>query len=410
MATTDASRGPRTALRRGLVRLSDPKAERYALLTILGVAVLVRVAIVSLFPMQEFYIEDSDSYMRSAQDILDGRPIQSLLVMPGYPALLALVGASPATRLCTDILLSVAGVWCLVRLTQAVSGDRVAGLFAGLIWALYPFAIFYALAGLTETLFVTLILSGFLFYYRQAYSLGSLAMGAAIMTRPQVELLAPILVLAFALVVHREPITRALRYVAVLFAIYLCLMTPWWIHNYAKYGSFVRLNLATGVVLYSGNNPMNRTGGVEPGVDFDLSGFKPISDPVAWDRAMRDAAVQFIVENPWRFIELAGLKFVRLWGPSAGVRHVWVSLASFLPVAGLAIIGFIGLLVQRWRNLVPIVLFVGYTTAVHMVMIGTLRYRFPMEPFLVLLAGTALSCGLRFVLSHTTPPSAGARP
>ena len=409
MAVADPTCAPCEALRRSFQRLSEPTVERRALLIILGVAALVRIAVAALFPLQEFYIEDSDSYMRSAGNILAGRLIQSDLVMPGYPALLALTGAHPATRLCIDILLSLAGVWCLVRLTQAVSGDRVAGLLAGLIWALYPFAIFYTLAGLTETLFVTLILAGFLAYYRKAYGLGSLLMVAAIMTRPLVELLAPILVLTFALVVHREPIRRAVKHVAVLFAIYLCLMTPWWIHNFAKYGSFVRLNLASGVVLYAGNNPMNRSGGVEAGVDFDLGAFKHISDPVAWDRAIREAAVAFIVEHPRRFIELAGLKLQRLWGPAAGARHVAVSLISFLPVAALAIAGFIGLLLRRPRSLAPIVLFVGYTTAVHMVTIATLRYRFPIEPFLVLLAGTALGYGLRAMMAGTAP-STGAPP
>jgi hypothetical protein len=408
MAITDSISDPRAALSRGLTRLSEPKIERRAILIVLGIAAVARIAIAVLFPVQEFYIEDSDSYIRSARDILAGRLIRSDLIMPGYPALLALTGAHPAMRLCVDILISLAGVWCLVRLTQAVSGDRIAGLLAGLIWALYPFAIFYTLAGLTETLFVTLLLAGFLAYYRKAYTLGSLAMVAAIMTRPLVELLAPILVLTFALVVHREPLRRAFKHAAVLVAIYLCLMTPWWIHNVAKYGSFVRLNLASGVVLYAGNNPMNRSGGVEAGVDFDLGGFKHISDPVAWDRAIRDAAVQFIVEHPRRFVELAGLKLQRLWGPGAGARHVAVSLVSFLPIVGLAIIGFIVQLRRRPRSLVPIILFMGYTTAVHMVTIATLRYRFPMEPFLVLFAGTALACGLRIVLNGTIRPSAHA--
>ena len=409
MASTYGTSATQAAIRRGVLRLIEPKAEPYVLLAILSAAAFARTGIALLFPPQEFYLEDSDSYMRSAQDILAGRHLQSLLVMPGYPTLLALAGANPVSRLCIDILLSVVGVWCLVRLTQAVSGDRIAGLFSGIIWSFYPFAIFYSLAGLTETMFVTLILASFLAYYRQAYSLGSLAMVAAIMTRPQVELLAPVMVLTFALVVNRELFTRALAHVGVLFAIYVCLMTPWWIHNFTKYGTFVRLNLATGVVLYTGNNPMNRTGGVEAGVDFDLGRFKPISDPVAWDRALQDAAIHFIVEHPERFMELAALKLRRLWGPAAGTRHVSISLISFVLIAGLAIPGFIGLLRRRWRKLVPIILFLGYTTAVHMVTIGTLRYRFPMEPFLVLLSGTAIACGLRITLADMTLSSRSAK-
>ena len=43
--------------------------------------------------------------------------------------------------------------------------------------------------------------------------------------------------------------------------VYVALMTPWWAYNYARYGQFVRLNLAGGIVLYTGNNPLNVSGG-----------------------------------------------------------------------------------------------------------------------------------------------------
>jgi 4-amino-4-deoxy-L-arabinose transferase-like glycosyltransferase len=373
---------------------------------ILGLAATVRISAALLIPDQTTYFPDSESYLGAARDLLAGRLIRSDLVMPGYPVLLALLGANSILRLCTDILLSIASVWLLIRLTAAVIGDRVAGLLAGLIWALWPFSIFYALVGYSETLFVVLLLLGFLGYYRGAFGLGSLAMVAAILTRPLVEILAPILIVIFALIIHRQSVGRALRHLVVFAATYVVLMTPWWIHNFAKYGSFVRLDLGFAVVLYAGNNPLNTSGGGEAGVDFDPTRFDAIPDTVARYAAMRDAAVQFIIDNPKRFIELAGLKFLRLWGPASGTRFVAISVLSFLPVVILAIIGFVYLLARRWRNVVPIVLFLGYTTAVHMVTIGSLRYRFPMEPFLVILAAHALSYGLRMPLGEKLRPIA----
>ena len=110
MASTYGTSATQAAIRRGVLRLIEPKAEPYVLLAILSAAAFARTGIALLFPPQEFYLEDSDSYMRSAQDILAGRHLQSLLVMPGYPTLLALAGANPVSRLCIDILLSVVGV------------------------------------------------------------------------------------------------------------------------------------------------------------------------------------------------------------------------------------------------------------------------------------------------------------
>ena len=57
----------------------------------------------------------------------------------------------------------------------------------------------------------------------------------------------------------------------------------------------------------------------------------------------------------------------------------------------LAFAGAIAALRRRDAKLLPIVLFIGYLTAVHMITIGSLRYRFPMEPFLAILAGLPLA-------------------
>jgi hypothetical protein len=51
---------------------------------------------------------------------------------------------------------------------------------------------------------------------------------------------------------------------------------------------------------------------------------------------------------------------------------------------------------NQLRRLSPILLFgVGYT-AVHMVLVGTIRYRLPLEPFLIILAGAGVSYLVRY--------------
>jgi hypothetical protein len=46
---------------------------------------------------------------------------------------------------------------------------------------------------------------------------------------------------------------------------------------------------------------------------------------------------------------------------------------------------------SRWRPLLPIVLFAAYLTAVHMITIGSIRYRFPLEPFLIVLGSFTIA-------------------
>ncbi len=399
-------------MRRSLTNMirivADPAIERRALLIILGVAAVLRLAMTPIIAARVGYLPDILSYRTAAADLLAGHMIQNDLAMPGYPIMVLLAGGGGLGQLLADIAFSVLSVWCIARITREITGDALSGLLAALLWAVYPFSIFYAVTGLSETFFVALFLLGFLAYQRGSFTFGSVAMVAAILTRPAVELLAPVLILTFALVVHRLSLNRALKHLAIFAAIYVVLISPWWWHNYEKYGRFVRLNLGSGIVLYSGNYAGNLDGG---GVNFsiDVPGYYDIQDPVERDRTLRDAAVRFIIDNPGRFFELAGLKFLRLWrfwpyaAEYTSMFLFIVSAASFLPVLLLSMVGAVWGVGRYGRKLIPIALFVGYTTAVHMVTIGSLRYRFPMEPFLVILASAPSAWIVRYLLQSGEP-------
>lgn len=370
--------------------LADPRVERRALLTVFVVAAVVRLAMAPLVARQLGYLPDILTYRNAATELLAKGSIGSDLVMPGYPVLVLLSGGALG-QLLLDVALSVVSVWCVARLARTITDSAVAGLFAALIWTFYPFSIFYAVVGLTENAFVTFVLLGFLAYQHGRFAWGSAALVAAIMIRPAIEIVAPLLLLTYVLAVHRLSFGRALAQLGILAAVYAAMMSPWWWHNYQKYGEFVRLNLGGGMVLYSGNYPGNRDGG---GVEFsiDVPGFHDIASPVERDRVLRDEALRFIAENPRRFAELAVLKFVRLWQPwphaseYAGSVSARLAAASILPVMALAIAGAAGGVRRYGWSLGPIGLYIAYLTAIHMVTIASLRYRFPMEPFLAVLA------------------------
>jgi 4-amino-4-deoxy-L-arabinose transferase-like glycosyltransferase len=373
----------------------DPRLERRAMLAILALAALLRLVMIPVVFAQLGYLPDILSFRSAAADLWAGRGITNDYLMPGYPVLVLLSGGVTG-QLATDLALSLLSVWCVGRIAREIAGDAWCGLLAALLWAVYPFSIFYSIVGLSENFYVALVLLGFLAYQRARFFWGSVAMVAAIMTRPAIEILVPILIISFALPVHRLRLSQALKHLAIFAAIYVVSMSPWWWHNYNKYGQFVRLNLAGGIVLYSGNYPGNRDGG---GVEFsiDVPGYHDIKDPVARDRVLRAEAVRHILDDPRRFLELAQLKFLRLWRPwpyasdySSPLLTV-VSAASYLPLLVLAIAGVILGARRYGRQLVPIALFIGYTTAVHMITIGSLRYRFPMEPFLAVLAAPPLA-------------------
>jgi 4-amino-4-deoxy-L-arabinose transferase-like glycosyltransferase len=381
--------------------LDDPAAAQRAMAVVLLLGAAMRLVFTLLLPDQSANTPDALGYRTAADDVLALRLISVPNTMPGYPLLIAATGCVVALQRAVDVVLSAASAWLIGSIVRLISRDKLAALIAAAVWAVYPMAMFLAAIGVTETLFVFLLLLGLYFYYRADFWLGSIALVLGILTRPQIELIAPVLVLVFSLVVHRRGAQRCLVDLSGFLAIYLLLMAPWWVHNIARYGSFVRLNAGFGQVIYAGNNPMNQSGGGIVGVDVDGEAFSDIADPVARDRAMQRAALDYIAEHPGHFIAMAGVKFLRLWRPwpyaplYSRPLFVIVVAASFFPILVLGITGLVWGAARYGPSFLPLVMFILYTTAVHMITIGSVRYRFPIEPMLVVFAAPFAAAMLR---------------
>jgi 4-amino-4-deoxy-L-arabinose transferase-like glycosyltransferase len=384
-------------------------ADRTVLLAILGVAAVLRVVVAVMLPDQSALLVDAESYRDLARGLIENGVISGdFFHMPLYPAMIALSSFGWG-QLAIDIVLSVVAVWLVFAIAIELFADRVAALLAAAAAACYPPLIFFAVVGLSETLFIAALLAAFLYWYRGQFAVAAVFAVLAILTRPIFDVLAPVMIIVFALAVHRLSVLQTLKHLAVYAAIYCVMLLPWWFNNYRVFGSFVRLTPNLGWVLYAGNNPLNTSGGGNMGVDYDLSAFAKISDPLARDRALRDAALDYISRDPVKFVKMAGLKFVRMWRlwPAnegyASFRVILVSVLSFVPTLILA--GF-GLFAARARllRLSPVLLFALGLTAINMVLVGTIRYRLPIEPFLLILAGM----GGSFLLS--TLPATRALP
>jgi 4-amino-4-deoxy-L-arabinose transferase-like glycosyltransferase len=372
---------------------ADP-FERRMLASIIVLAVLLRFVCGALLPDQ--HIPDADVYRAAAQGLREGGLLNAAHIMPLYPILIAITGPGWG-QLLLDIILSTAVVWLVFELTLSVFGDRVAALLAAFAAAIYPYFIFYSALGLTEPLFFTLLLAAYVAWYRGRFTTAAIAAVLAILTRPIIDPLVPVLVLAFAVGVHQLTIAASLRRLAAYVLIYCALLAPWWVHNYAAYGTFVRLNLGAGVVLYEGNHPDNHKGGGTLPGEIDFSAFDSIRDPLARDRAMWDAGMRFIIDDPRRFIENAGIKFLRFWRPwpyaqgYSGLLYVAASAASFVPVLLLSLLYLLGWGWRDRRRITPMLLFAAYLTAIHMVFLASLRYRLPIELFMIVFAAVAVA-------------------
>jgi len=303
------------------------------------------------------------------------------------------VGGQAFALKLSDVVLSTLSIWLVHGIALAMFKDRAAALVAALAAAVYPFFLFYAVSGLTETSYTFFVLLGFYLLYQGRLVWGAGVLVVSILSRPSLELLLPILLLAFALIVHRLSWRQAGLLLAKTVLIYLVLMTPWWAHNYAKYDQFVHLNLGAGRMLYMGNNPMNQSGGGRERIDANMGRFySEIDNPVIRNTAMKDEAIAYIRDNPGHFVAMAGVKFLRFWRlwPHAMEYQNWIYIFVSLASYGLALALALAFLLRRglthWRVLTPVILFAGFLSAVHMVTLGSIRYRFPLEPFILILA------------------------
>ena len=361
---------------------------------ILLLAAFVRLAFMLVYPDVNF--PDAVAYQTIGNEIFSGQVIKNHIYMPLYP-IWTYIFEGKTVLILADIGISIATVYLVYLLSLELFKNKVAALLSSLISAFYPHFLFYAVTGLTETLYTFLLLATFLLFYKKHFFWAILLSILSILVRPSLDLLNPILIVIFIYFVHGLPWKIVFKYLIIYCISYLLLMSPWWMHQYQKYGEFVRLNLGDGIVLFSGNNPMNVTGG---GVgrkngtsDMDLSQFNNIKNPIHRNEAMKKEALNYIVSNPGHFIELAGTKFMRFWRlwPHAESYQQWYTIAASLLSYGVVLLFAIGFIFRNvgsffWK-LTPIFSLFGYLTLVHMVTIGSIRYRFPLEPFLIVFAG-----------------------
>lgn len=331
--------------------------------------------------------------------------------MPLTSILLALFTRATGTGIVGAKILFTLLSSCTIFIVGSIAlhfvDTKLSAWIGGLAAAFYPFFVFYSTLILSETLFLFLVSLFFLLLLRgggRTLAAAGIIAGFAHLTRPTLSLFLPV---AFVWTLLRRG--DAWKHVLLAVAFFFLVILPWGVRNIGALGEFHIGTANSGHVLWEGNNPYNTTGGVAGGDLRYLEGMPEDLGELEKDRWQKERAVEFIKSDPGRFALLAGKKFLRFWNvrPNApgfdrGVYR-WVAFASFTPVLLLSLASII-VLRSRWRDTVVIWLFACYYTAIHMVTIGSLRYRLPLEPLLMALAAACLA-GLVGRICQSSNPS-----
>ena len=287
------------------------------------------------------------------------------------------------------------GLSCVMvyYLGEMVLNRRTAKIASG-ICGIYPFFIFFTGFELTEILFILLLIGGVLLWLRLKDSLtikesafSGIVNGLIVLCRPSALLFILFASVVFLFLWWRRNWWK----VGILIIFTILTILPWSVRNFYHFKRFVPLTTMTGLSFWEGNNP-HATGGL---CQYWPEEIKNMSE-VDRDRYLTKATLRVIVENPSRFFKLLGIKFVRFWNIVPNYKgfssflYNMVSLLSYPPVIITGIYGMF-LTKRKWRRFLVFYLSFFSFTLIHMIFVGSIRYRVPVMPFMIIFSSYTLS-------------------
>jgi 4-amino-4-deoxy-L-arabinose transferase-like glycosyltransferase len=280
-------------------------------------------------------------------------------------------------------------------------GERVsrgAGLIAAALLAVYPIAVIYPARLMTENLLMFLLPAAVLVLLKSVSSsrplpwivLGGALVGLGVLCRPTLFPFLLLVLIWLAAAGYEKPgyLARA----GGLLAAFVVVILPWQIRNYRVLGAVVPITSSAGANLYIANNPAAVGGSMgyrylmREGV-FHLGDEE---DELSYNRHYRDRALEFIRENPGRFLYLSLRRLIWFYHLDYHYRGPIILVVLFHLMLVLALAGF-WLARRSWkRALLPGMAILNFTL-VHMVFLSEGRYRLPLIPFLLAFAALPLS-------------------
>lgn len=241
--------------------------------------------------------------------------------------------------------------------------------------------------------------------------LGGLLIGATTLTRPNGILLLGVVVLWAMLIslAKLRPWQTTLKDVVLMAGIAVLLIAPWTYRNYRVSHSFVLVSMGAGEVLAGAYNDVVLNG--DPAV---RGRWRPTPNSLNHDSVTytpKDDAADTARALAWMRTHLSslpilfGLHFVNMWEPYTYAHGLpfeipphqadfdfmvaLITVTTYL-VIFLAAVGLLLTWKQLKRELLPIYLLLGCIILQNIAFYSDMRFRAPVEPLLLVLAGGAL--------------------
>lgn len=237
--------------------------------------------------------------------------------------------------------------------------------------------------------------------------------GAAALTRPNGVFLIAMMALWGVMVIRAKVLASKiiLQYALIITCIAALLVLPWTYRNYQVTHKFVLVSFGLGEVLKGAYNDaaLNSDGQWNPPVrsyDHDSPGYTPANDVED-----TSTALTWIRTHLSALPYLLGLHFLTMWIPytyshglafeessvsqQISMMMVLLIYATTIFVMATAILGLIRTWKRHRQQLLVVYLLLAFIIGQNVIFYSDMRFRAPIEPMLVLLAGGAF-CSDRF--------------
>jgi 4-amino-4-deoxy-L-arabinose transferase-like glycosyltransferase len=320
--------------------------------------------------------------------------------MPGYCLFLAAaagIGGDHGLLVARLAQSAIAAAGCVVAMLLAARlAGASAGVLAGLLLACDPFGVYFSRLLLHEVLIGVLLLvlvfcslrlrdSGNEPRFDWALVTGCLVVGMYV--NPALVGLSVAWACLWAL-----SSTQRARWVGVVMLLVLPIvaMLPWAVRNRLVLGEWVWLTTRAGITLYDGQGPQ-ATGSTDLAAANAMPEVQELGE-LQRNRFFLERSWQQMSAGPWRVLRLAAVKFGRTWSPwlhAEQYRRWPQQVISIGWTASVYLLAGFGLwqLRRRWWTVLLLLAPAIYLSMVHMVFVGSVRYRVPILPILDVLAG-----------------------
>lgn len=432
------------------------------LLGIIVVAVLLRVAVA--FYLGNDVVElpgtfDQISYHKLALRVLGGYgfsfgelwwPVTpageptahwSFLYTLYLTAVYALFGPNPlVARLIQAVAIGILMPWLVYRLALLLfaedspaaerepdfhSGTWI-GLAAAAITAIYIYFIYYAATLMTESFYIVCILWAFFLAIRigrgqkQSWSqwvLLGLALGLTVLLRQVFLLVIPFI---FVWIWYAARPKLALFLIAI--GLIVMQILPWTLRNQAVFDHFVILNTNSGYAFFWGNHPIYGTRFIsilpeEMGTYASLIPADLLHlNEAELDSALLTLAIDNIKADPMRYVLLSLSRispYLEFWpSTDSGLVSNVSRVGSFGLFLSFMLVGLVRTLLYRFPSLKSrlaspftlVYLFLSVYGAVHVLTWTLIRYRLPLDAFLIVFAGLAVTKLAQWLHARRTAP------